>query len=103
MRQMFTRGNIDELKRSIPPYDFYLREQDLAGFGRGSKQWVDGGLCPFHEDNKSGSFKVNLENGAYICFSCGAKGGDIIAFLMQKHNLSFSEAIRRLERQGGVR
>lgn len=32
-------------------------------------------LCPFHDDHSVGSFSVNLSNGAYHCFVCGAAGG----------------------------
>ena len=30
--------------------------------------------CPFHNDNTP-SFSMNIHTGAFICFSCGAKGG----------------------------
>ena len=32
-------------------------------------------LCPFHDDRSVGSFSVNLSNGVYHCFVCGASGG----------------------------
>lgn len=37
-------------------------------------------LCPFHQDTRP-SFSLNVEQGVYNCFSCGAKGRiwDIIA------------------------
>jgi DNA primase len=75
---------VDDLKHAISPHEFYLREQELCRFGYRSGPWVTAGLCPFHEDHSAGSFKVNLDKGAFICFSCGAKGGDIIAFIQQK-------------------
>jgi len=58
--------------------------------------WVDGGLCPFHDDHRSGNFRIHLESGAFKCFSCGEKGGDIIAFLRRREDLTFSESLEAL-------
>lgn len=85
-----------KIKESIAPYDFYMREQDLYSYDYKSGQWVIAGLCPFHEDGSPGSFKVNCENGAFTCFSCGEKGGDIITYTQKKYDLSFCEALERL-------
>jgi DNA primase len=95
-----TRINSQTLKEWIRPEDFYSREQENFCHHRGT--WVEGGLCPFHNDKSAGSFRVNLESGAYKCFSCGAKGGDIIAFTQQKHGLGFREAMAKLKREWGV-
>lgn len=37
---------------------------------------ANGIICPFHEDNRGGSFKFNVFNGVvrYKCFSCGCSG-----------------------------
>jgi DNA primase len=94
--------NAVTIKYSILPYDFYMMEQQIARFGTRSKGWVEAGLCPFHNDGSAGSFFVNLENGAFKCFSCEAKGGDIISFVMQKYDLSFREALELLDK-GGLR
>ncbi len=91
------------IKSIIAPCDFYLREQALDGFKAKSKGWVEGGLCPFHNDTNAGSFRINLENGAYTCFSCGAKGGDIISFIMAKYEISFVDALKQLTNEWGVR
>ena len=93
----------EDIKRNILPYDFYINEQDLSRFGVRSQSWVVAGLCPFHDDHSPGSFKINLENGAFVCFSCGAKGGDIISFTQHKHQLSFRQALERLAREWRVR
>ncbi len=55
------------------------------------------GLCPFH-DEKTPSFTVNVANGFYHCFGCGASG-DAIRFVQETEGLSFPEAIERLARQ----
>lgn len=98
-----TYWDVESLKRTISPYDFYKIEQNLSDFATRSQTWVIAGLCPFHDDHSIGSFKVNLENGAYICFSCGAKGGDIICFTQMKHRLPFYEAMERLAHEWRVR
>lgn len=55
------------------------------------------GLCPFHNDTNPGSFSVNMESGAFYCFSCGASGGDIIDFHQQLHGVGFRDAVDDLE------
>lgn len=79
-----------------------MKEQLLDRFKNKSGGWANAGLCPFHNDNSAGSFRVHLENSAYRCFSCGVKGGDIIAFTMAKHDLSFYEALIQLANEWGV-
>lgn len=96
MLKRASQCNLDNIKRSISSYDFYLREQDLCRFSNRSGQWAIAGLCPFHEDHSAGSFKINLTNGAFICFACGAKGGDIISFTQQKYQLQFRQALEKL-------
>jgi DNA primase len=52
------------------------------------------GLCPFH-DEKTPSLNVRPGQGTFHCFGC-AKGGDVIAFVMEIEHLSFVEAVERL-------
>lgn len=91
-----------QIKEVINPYDFYLKELDLHEFGIRSGKWAIAGLCPFHEDRSAGSFKINVESGSFICFSCGAKGGDIITFTMAKYGLSFNDALKELANEWRV-
>lgn len=49
------------------------------------------GFCPFHNDNKLGSFIVTDAMGIYKCFSCGA-GGDAISFIANNDGLNYVEA-----------
>lgn len=97
MRSRHQHLDVDSIKETIDPHDFYLREQGLHRFGYRSGKWALAGLCPFHDDTSAGSFKVNLQMGAYTCFSCGAKGGDIINFTQKKYGLSFKEALQKLQ------
>jgi DNA primase len=52
------------------------------------------GLCPFHGD-KDPSFTVNQSRQMFHCFGC-KKGGDVFAFWMEYHKVSFPQAMREL-------
>lgn len=58
------------------------------------------GLCPFHTE-KTPSFSVNPEMGAYYCFGCH-RGGSVFTFLMEIEGLSFPEAVKQLAEKVGV-
>lgn len=58
------------------------------------------GLCPFHSE-KDPSFTVDGEKQLFHCFGCGA-GGDIFTLVMEKENLSFSEALQVLAQKYNV-
>ncbi|MDP2201772.1 MAG: CHC2 zinc finger domain-containing protein [Methylicorpusculum sp.] len=90
----------DYIKQTIKPGDFYRYE--LPSTPLKKQGWNDGGLCPFHSDNKPGSFRVNLLTGAYKCFSCGAAGGDIVAFIMALYAMQFAEALAKLADDWGL-
>lgn len=92
--------NAEYIKNSLYPFDFYRHELPNAPLKKHG--WNDGGLCPFHSDNKPGSFRVNLTTGAFTCFACGTKGGDVIAFTMALHGLNFTEAMKQLENDWGI-
>lgn len=57
-------------------------------------------LCPFHPDQRLGSFKVNDDKGIYCCFACGAKG-DLFQWLEARQGWSYSQAVVELERELG--
>ena len=52
------------------------------------------GLCPFHKE-KTPSFHVNVDDGYYYCFGCGASG-NAITFLMNIDGMNFVEALQKL-------
>jgi DNA primase len=58
------------------------------------------GLCPFH-DEKTPSFNVTPGKELFYCFSCTA-GGDVIRFVQNMENLTFTEAIERLAARVGI-
>jgi hypothetical protein len=75
-----------------PAKTFYQRE--LGTLGRPSRGWAPA-LCCFHKDHRP-SLSINLTTGGYFCFSCGAKGGDVIAFVRLRYSLDFPGALRYL-------
>lgn len=78
------------------PAEFYAA--NLARMKPGRNGWGLA-LCCFHPD-KNPSLAVNLEKGAFKCFSCGAKGGDVLDFYRLRHNVDFMTAVKAL---GAVR
>ena len=56
--------------------------------------------CPFHNE-KTPSFVVFPARNNYKCFGCGASGGPI-TFAMQKDNLTFPEAIKKLSEEFNI-
>lgn len=52
------------------------------------------GLCPFHSE-KAPSFTVNSAKQMFHCFGC-KKGGDVFAFWMEYHKVSFPQALQDL-------
>ena len=89
------------IKGRIPTAEFYRAELPLMPSPRGGG-WRDGGLCCFHDDKHAGSFRVNLDTGAFTCFACGSKGADIIAFIQLRDGLSFPDALNKLESDWGL-
>ncbi len=77
-------------------------EDVIAGYVRLKKQGSNFfGLCPFHNE-KSPSFSVSPAKQIYYCFGCGA-GGNVITFVMEYENYTFSEAIKMLADRAGVK
>jgi DNA primase len=97
---MWKRISANDIKSNITPYEFYRTELSDAKLNRHC--WNDGGLCPFHDDKSTGSFRVNLETDAFKCFACAASGGDIAAFTMLKFSCDFIEAIQILAMDWGL-
>jgi hypothetical protein len=73
------------------PQDYYTRYLDAL---RINGDWARA-CCPFHED-RNPSLSVNLSHGGFICFGCGAKGGDVLAFHMRLNGMDFITAAKDL-------
>jgi DNA primase len=76
----------------LPPPAEYFDSQGLKLIGGG--EWKSA-LCPFHNDTKP-SLRVRIETGGFRCMVCGAHGGDVLAFHMQRYCLTFFEAAIQL-------
>ena len=84
-----------DLKARVNIVDVVSRVATLRKAGARFK-----GLCPFHNE-KSPSFHVYPDKGFYKCFGCG-KAGDIITFIRETEQLSFTEAIETLGKRFNV-
>jgi hypothetical protein len=51
--------------------------------------------CVFHQDGHA-SLSIHCERGAFRCFACGARGGDVLAFEMLRSGADFKSAARAL-------
>lgn len=83
------------LKAALPPSAYYPRQLPTMPV-TSRAGWVDGGLCPFHADRHRGNFRVHLTTGAYCCFACGARGGDLLDFHQRLTGLSFPDSLQDL-------
>lgn len=59
------------------------------------------GLCPFHNDNRIGSFIVTERKHMYKCFSCGA-GGDTVNFIAEHDGINYLESAFKLALEYGI-
>lgn len=67
-----------------------LVEGDL-GKGKKSGEWMMF-RCPFHEDKTP---SMGVKDNLFKCFACETKG-DVITYVMKRHNLDFRAACKRL-------
>ena len=89
MRDRSTAFDREKLPNAVR---YYAEREALRLVGRG--RWRSA-VCPFHDDTRP-SLRINIETGAYRCMTCGAKGGDVLAFHRARHGLSFTQAARDL-------
>jgi DNA primase len=93
-------GFLDELRARVPLSEVvgrrvtWDRRKSIPAKG---DYWA---CCPFHQE-KSPSFHVDDRQGFYYCFGCHAKG-DAIAFLRERENMSFMDAVEELARSAGL-
>lgn len=79
------------IRDRLPEPISYFDAEDVRLIGPG--RWKTG-PCHFH--GGSDSLRVNTVSGGWCCMSCGAKGGDVLAYHMQRHDLPFVDAARSL-------
>ncbi len=83
-------------RSSLPSPLSYLTSAGLR-IGKRSGDWISA-ICPSHKNGaeKNPSMSVNISSGGFKCFSCGMKGGDIVALHMLITGLRFREAVADL-------
>lgn len=86
---------LNEIKSRLDIVEFISEYIDLKKAGQNYKS-----LCPFHNE-KTPSFFVSPSKQIFHCFGCG-KGGDIVSFVMEYENVSFSEAVSILAKKIGI-
>lgn len=75
----------------LPDPIAYFENQGLTL--RGPGKWKTA-RCNFHDG--SDSMRVNTASGAWVCMSCGVKGGDVLAYEMQSTGTEFIQAAQEL-------
>lgn len=78
----------------LPPSRVFYRNE-FPRLSRPSRGWARTN-CPLHEGKNPTSFSVNLETGSFWCHSCGARGGDLIDYFMQRDHCDFLTACKTL-------
>lgn len=71
------------------PRSYFETALKLVGRGK----WLTTS-CAFH--GGSDSMRINTVTGAWVCMSCGAKGGDVLAYEMAVHGTDFVTSAKAL-------
>ncbi len=78
-------------RNQLPLPEEYYRDSGLTLSGRGKWRTT---RCVFHDG--SDSMRINLDSGGFVCMSCGARGGDVLAYHMAEHGIEFIDAAKAL-------
>ena len=77
----------------LPDTATYFENLGLTLKGPRSAKWKTT-ACNFH--GGSDSMRVNLATGAWVCMSCGEKGGDVMAYEMKDSGREFADSAKAL-------
>ena len=77
----------------LPDPVTYFENQGLILKGPRSAKWKTTS-CNFH--GGSDSMRVNVATGAWVCMSCGEKGGDVLAYEIKDGGREFVDAAKAL-------
>ena len=77
----------------LPDPVTYFENQGLTLKGPRSAKWKTT-VCNFH--GGSDSMRVNVATGAWVCMSCGEKGGDVLAYEIKDGGREFVDAAKAL-------
>ena len=77
----------------LPGPTAYFEEQGLKLTGPRKAKWKTT-ECKFH--GGTDSMRVNTATGAWVCMSCGKKGGDVLAYELAVTGTDFVEAAKAI-------
>jgi len=77
----------------LPDAPTYFENQGLRLKGPSTAKWKTT-TCNFH--GGSDSMRVNVTTGAWVCMSCGEKGGDVLAYEIKDGGREFVDAAKAL-------
>ena len=77
----------------LPDTVTYFENQGLTLKGPRSAKWKTT-TCNFH--GGSDSMRVKVSTGAWVCMSCGEKGGDVLAYEIKDGGREFVDAAKAL-------
>lgn len=80
-------------RTQLPDAVSYFESHGLTLNGPPSSKWKTT-ACNFH--GGSDSMRVNVTNGAWVCMSCGEKGGDVLAYEIKVSGCDFVDAVKTL-------
>lgn len=78
-------------RERLPDPIGYFEGQGLKLTKRGKWRTTE---CRFHDG--SDSMRINAKTGAWVCMSCGTKGGDVLAYEMTANGVDFVTAAKAL-------
>ena len=87
------------LRENLPDPASYFESEGLKLQGKGKWRTTS---CSFH--GGSDSMRINTATGAWVCMSCNAKGGDVLAHFIAEHGVDFvtaAKALRAWDDNGG--
>lgn len=87
----FVLGNRTIYMNQLPLPETYYQQEFPGLKPTNNKNWVSVHCC-FHEDRQP-SLRLNLRNGSFRCFGCGAHGGNVIAFHCQRYHLTLAQTL----------
>ena len=77
----------------LPDPTAYFENQGLILKGPPRAKWKTT-ACNFH--GGSDSMRINVTSGAWVCMSCGEKGGDVLAYEIKDSGKEFVDAAKAL-------
>ena len=81
-------------RNHLPDPVTYFESQGLKLVGPRKSKWMTT-ACEFH--GGSDSMRIKVETGGFVCMAgCGASGGDVLAYHMATHGLTYVDAAKSL-------